>query len=459
MRVRQWWSSKLPMYMALSAWLCLSAGTQPDLFFSRLALVVFWVMVTASAGYLINNYFDYEDDLRAGKAVPGQRLSAAQFILLLVVLLALSTATVAILPGYPYNLLLQVAEIGIFFAYAAPPLRLKQLPVAGLISDALYAFVIPSLIVLLSFSVNHLAAFIPWLVLWSLAAGLRNIISHHLADRKADHKAGVFNFANFAGIKTAITLHHSLLAAEIPLFILLLLHGLHAYWLIAAAAVVIMLKLFTTDRYGIHFFRRALIKNLQTGVNDFYEGWWLFFSTVLLTAKQGWFSLLLPIQFLMFSSFASIVMQLMIKYVYYQLLVRIIIYRFFIHFLYHRLIVGVLYYGILVNLWHHGILRFLYFIYSLASLTVNYSIYYYRRYVLKQDDATARRLYVKKSDSPTPAQPHKSDIHAIQDEKETAACVQPYKGAHPDPLLSRFWTTIKSSMAYGSATVCPALSC
>jgi cyclopropane fatty-acyl-phospholipid synthase-like methyltransferase len=88
-------------------------------------------------------------------------------------------------------------------AYSVPPLRIKERYWAGVFADALAAHVFPAMLALLIVSQQQLAspsAQFTWILfIWSLAAGLRGILTHQFKDAASDQAAGLLTVAHQIG--------------------------------------------------------------------------------------------------------------------------------------------------------------------------------------------------------------------------------------------------------------------
>jgi 1,4-dihydroxy-2-naphthoate octaprenyltransferase len=128
-------------------------------------------------------------------------------------------------------------------AYSLPPVRLKQRGLGGVLADALYAHALP--LAFAGATMQAVGDTLPggqppeallWLtgLSWSLCLGLRNILTHQLADAANDRRSGTRTFVVGAGTRLARALRRSLLGAEVILFVSLLA-ALDPAWLAVLA--------------------------------------------------------------------------------------------------------------------------------------------------------------------------------------------------------------------------------
>lgn len=156
----------------------------------------------ASLGYLLNDLFDIEKDRVAGK--PNMMQGKPAVVILLMFAIAVSAL---LLPWLylPYNtvsLVLIVVEVGTFILYSAPPVRLKERGVAGIIADTLYAHLLPLMLAANTFIIasgaNVDVQLMAVLLLLQAVSGIRNIIIHQYEDAEADRLGGTISF--FSGL-------------------------------------------------------------------------------------------------------------------------------------------------------------------------------------------------------------------------------------------------------------------
>ena len=189
-RWREWAQSKLPYVAATTLLLAPS-----DIETLRLLAMIGTVAPWAAFGYGINDMADRDADARAGKqnrATPLSATSCALFLLLTAggaFGLSLLWAADWVAPT------LVVAGLALAAAYSAPPLRLKERGLVGLVAPAAAQWALP--VLALSAAErdgwNDPAA---WsLGLAGLSIGVRWMGVHQLQDTAADRKAGLRTYA------------------------------------------------------------------------------------------------------------------------------------------------------------------------------------------------------------------------------------------------------------------------
>ena len=188
-----WWLNKVPLSVAL---VLLLLDSRPlDLRGAlALVLVVLTVCAVGNYGYALNDLYDTDEDRRAGRGNAAVALGRRRTVWIVTIsaLVAVGLATAA---AGAAGAGLALAELALPLAYSAPPLRIKERKWLGIAADALAAHVFPAVLALMT--VRRLgAAFPSTLVIvcvaaWSLAAGLRGILSHQLHTAERDRAGGL----------------------------------------------------------------------------------------------------------------------------------------------------------------------------------------------------------------------------------------------------------------------------
>jgi hypothetical protein len=140
----------------------------------------------------MNDIKDYKDDLQNNKPNLFNKFSKFQSVLLVVIFISLSIFPWFYLPTDQSTFYLLAIELALlFYVYAFPPFRLKEKGFLGIITDALYAQVIPCLLAVYTFSkIANTTLHIKLIALytiWLLLVGIRNIIKHQIEDFENDN--------------------------------------------------------------------------------------------------------------------------------------------------------------------------------------------------------------------------------------------------------------------------------
>lgn len=207
-RSGQWWDHKIPPVIAAAA-IVLGTGGAVDA--AALAQLVVFLVATvgvAAFGHVVNDLADIRTDALAGAPNqmaplrPGTRAAVLG-----------ATAVAGGLPWFwlphtPVVLTLLGVEVGLLVAYSVRPIRLKDRAAAGVLADALYAYVVPILLTGATFTEVAGAGAPPWQVVacvsaWMLLMGFRGILWHQIGDLAHDRRAGVRTLATRIGADRA----------------------------------------------------------------------------------------------------------------------------------------------------------------------------------------------------------------------------------------------------------------
>lgn len=165
----------------------------------------------AGIGYVWNDIYDYKDDVKNNKRNLFINFSKLNSTLLVVLLLCLSILPWFILPFDFNSLLLISLEFFLFMVYALPPFRLKERGVLGLLTDAMYAQVIPCLLASYTYAkisggVTISLTFVLVYISWLLLMGVRNIINHQIEDYENDINTNTQTFVTKVGFQKSYQL-------------------------------------------------------------------------------------------------------------------------------------------------------------------------------------------------------------------------------------------------------------
>ncbi len=204
-RSGQWWDHKVPPLIAAAALTMLPAvGMDGPGLLIDVVLFLAAAVGIAAFGHVLNDLADIRTDAIAGAPNQMAPLSPpARAGVLLATLLAGLLPWVW-LPRTGTVLALLGTEVGLLTVYSLRPIRLKDRAAAGVLADALYAYVVP---IMLTVAVFVQIGGVPapgWSILapvavWMLLMGLRGILWHQIGDLAHDRRAGVRTLATRIG--------------------------------------------------------------------------------------------------------------------------------------------------------------------------------------------------------------------------------------------------------------------
>lgn len=194
-RVGEWWEIKLVPAVSVLLATALVQPLPTSLLLTALAELIVSLTIGALFVSLLNDCTDREDDRRSGKPNSFEarpRLGA----ILLGIVVAAGAAWFWWLSARPFAAGVFLLGWLAYAAYSLPPLRLKAHGLAGMLCDATGAHLVPALLAV-ALVMGEGPFHWPWLLsagTWSLAWGVRGIISHQRADEARDRAAGVQTF-------------------------------------------------------------------------------------------------------------------------------------------------------------------------------------------------------------------------------------------------------------------------
>ncbi|MGB1318976.1 MAG: UbiA family prenyltransferase, partial [Flavobacteriales bacterium] len=304
-------------------------------------------------GYFLNDWADIPYDQKAGKTNLVVGVTKIARPLILIGLLA-----VTLFPWFVYfhvdklSIALIALQLVLQFSYPIPPIRLKNYPIPAIVTDALYAFVIPCLLAWHTFDTTlglsdyqfhdaHLYV----LALWMLVIGVRQILNHHVADQHNDSKTGTPNITNSFGSPKILRFNKALFLIE-ALASIAFFSSLASIHLLLSVLIIALLLLAFLGHLSSRkpFVRLSFSGTRLDKVNAFYVG---LISLIFLTAQQ-WSYALIGVLFVLF--FSDLVT--------------------------HPLV------GVLSRKGTKLLVVLLRAPYNLASLSFNWALYYFRKWVL-----------------------------------------------------------------------------
>lgn len=202
-RMTEWWRPKAGTILSLLVFYLLLWDVPFSDGWKLLAFSIMTLIGFGLLGYLLNDWADIPYDRKANKTNLVDGIPPFFRWIILIGLLVVS-----IIPWFVYfktdmwSWILIGLQICLQLAYPLPPIRLKNYPIAAIITDSLYAFVVPTILAWHTFDLTsqlndnqgQLLHF-GFLGIWMFAMAVRHILNHHVSDRQNDLRSGTPNVA------------------------------------------------------------------------------------------------------------------------------------------------------------------------------------------------------------------------------------------------------------------------
>lgn len=275
-RINDWKSSFVPFVLGyVYLWLFLfdfrpTKETFIISLFSLLTTVGF-----ASFGYIINEWFDIEEDKKAGKLNRFAVISNGMKYLLLTTSLLLLFFPWCFLPYDNISIVLIGLEILSFLVYSISPFRLKRYPLSSCILDTLYAYFIPLLLSMHTFSIGIeekiLLSKALLLLIPIFLIGFKNIILHLVKDSIKDSFSGRNTLPHILGVGKTNQLLQILFIAEMTSFAFVVQSLKGGLLLVSCYLFYLLIKAFIQHKSRINApFQEFTFFSISDG---FYQIW------------------------------------------------------------------------------------------------------------------------------------------------------------------------------------------
>jgi 4-hydroxybenzoate polyprenyltransferase len=284
-RFFRFWNSKIPPLLFIVYYLISLNPSYASGWLSDIGLFIVSAIGFGLTGYMLNDWSDIDENRLQGKDnfAEGKPL----FIRLLIVVACM---VISFLPwwliytdGMVIGLL--ATQVVVYLLYSFKPVRLKERSWMGLLADAVYAHVLPVLLLVYAFSHKY-HQLLPLqvmlgLVLYFTVMGLRNIINHQLQDFDADEKAGTNTFVIRYGKQRSVQFKNNILVPVEVVLMLLLFGFLPGMKMLAACFAVYAIYVFYREVHHIkgivasggevNYSRYDFISGVL--LNEYYEKW------------------------------------------------------------------------------------------------------------------------------------------------------------------------------------------
>ncbi len=253
---------------------------QISLSVSSLLLFVFSFVTTfgfAALGYFINEFFDKATDAKAGKVNKLAFLPAKYQLMIFLGCVAATFLPWLWLPSNRTTVILFGVEIGLFLIYSLPFPRLKQVPLISGFIDSGYAYVVPLLLSVHTYSLFANSNHKPMIIFLSAAVffiGFRNITIHHVNDIFKDIRSRSVTLPQIIGANATNYLVTILLLEEIFLVIawtmvIALQQPLFWLWLLIFSVALVFRYRFVAKDFRLQFISIEPVRHLTDPIYQY----------------------------------------------------------------------------------------------------------------------------------------------------------------------------------------------
>ena len=309
-RLTDWWHYKIAHLLGFAYLMIFLAGTDLSESLKVLSLYLVGVVGIAVTGHIINDYYDRDIDLKAGKSNSLSSYKGIHVVIILLLLLGFALVPWLLLNISVLAWTLISLQYIMYFLYSHPITRWKEKGFYGVLADSLYGHAIPALVTILALSRSVMSPvysgmiFLATLFFWQVFKGARNIILHQLEDRKIDEALKVKTFAvQRKGLYSLNLVNRVILPVEILLLISIT-------WLISLQIEfyyvgLVVFTIWTFFKFsGWRLFtipHRQLKFKFLFFLNDYYEDWMPVIILFFLIQRDFDFILLLVAHLILFS--------------------------------------------------------------------------------------------------------------------------------------------------------------
>ncbi len=327
LKIGKWWHYKIPPLLSVTYLLLCFSQNEIDIntYLYYIFLFLIAIIGTAAYGHIINDCFDIEQDKKAGKYNAFANLSLSKRWFTIIILVIIAIVPWFFLPTNALNISLLACQFLVLTIYAIPPFRFKERAWLGVVSDALYAYVIPFGVAFSTFAlITEQSIFdFKWLIVamtfWYMVVGMRGIIFHQITDFDNDIKSGITTWAIEKGKeKSFYWLRRILFPLEILFlgFVISILSFQHQHFILLLLSVIYfiykyILISYTKNEKHLNLSNEAFIQHyFYDYLNDFYEKCLplCFLAIVIIDNPMYW-----PLAFLHILLFRNIIAEFLLE--------------------------------------------------------------------------------------------------------------------------------------------------
>jgi len=261
----------------------------------------------AALGYFINEFFDKEEDKKAGKINHLSLLSSQKQALLFCGILICTFFPWNWIPKNTFSLYLIIIQVFLFLLYSMPPIRVKNITFLSAFVDAGYAYIVPMVLSFYSFAlfaeeVLHFKV-IGFYSILLLVVGLRNITIHHINDIFKDKRNGFVTLPRILGVVKTDKLMKTLIGVELILLIVWLLILININYQFAILVLPFMYLFYEGIKKYNNLEDGLIVNNeIRHTTDPFYQFWFPLITLIILMSQNLNWLFLLPIHTLLFIS-------------------------------------------------------------------------------------------------------------------------------------------------------------
>ena len=309
-RGQDWWNYKIPPLLAIAYTSSLLYPSSAIQTIATLLLLIISMFFVAAYGHVVNDIFDIEIDTKAGKENLMASFARWQRFLICF-FLVVSGITPWFLINWTWIPLISLGLIYILLTiYSAPPIRLKDKGLWGIIGDALQVHAVPTFLVFTLFlglsrsleSSDILLASIA--TLWSFLVGVRGILLHQIWDKDIDIQSGLTTLlSRVDSHQVRAWINRIIFPVELLIFgILVFSISLSFPVLIAFTLLYIGLNIVKVKYAWNKSFNPSPERGEYIVPHDFYEVWFPLILVALLTVENPIYIILVILQISLFYS-------------------------------------------------------------------------------------------------------------------------------------------------------------
>ncbi|MEG4353287.1 tetratricopeptide repeat protein [Microcoleus sp. LAD1_D3] len=306
-RASEWWLYKIAPLLAVAYAEIFLIHLPPLQSIITVLTFLLSISSVAAYGYIVNDTFDIEVDRKAGKSNTMAQFLPWQRFLFCLLFVATGFAVPILMKFGTLAIILLAINYLLPTLYSAPPLRLKERGIWGILSDAAGAHLVPTLFVAATFL--HLSTtaqpnaltFSVIAAAWAFFAGMRGILLHQLWDRDNDINSSISTFVTqFPPESVRLWINRLVFPCEIILFsALAVVLSQFSPWILGFFTIYVLVTL-----TKLNVTQTPLDPSPPVGQNiiphDLYEVWLPLALAILLVTRHPVFLIFFALTLVLF---------------------------------------------------------------------------------------------------------------------------------------------------------------